>query len=349
MANLTKTAYLTRKIIKYTAFLIVFIFIFKVVWGISTSVFRKINPPEPPPPTVEFGNLPNLSFPRKETPEIEYKLETIEGTLPQLAKIGTVYFLPKKEARLFALENTKALARKIGFTREPQKISPTKLLFTTGKSPNTTLEIDMVTHNFKLDYDFLADQEILAERKLPNETQAVSEAKSFLSQLGLLTSDLAQGEAKVSYLKLQVPNLISAISFSEADFIRVDLFRKKVNGLPVLPPNPKESSVFFIFSGSRSLAKRIIKAEYKHAPVVENLSATYPLKSTNVAWQELISGGGYIANLGDNKEGKVIIRRIYLAYYEANEPQDFLQPIFVFEGDGEFFAYVPAIEQKWVE
>lgn len=350
MANLTQTAYLTRKVVKYGTFFLIFLIIFRIVWGISVSLFRKVKPPSPPPPTVSFSTLPAIKFPEKTgLPELTFNLETIEGTLPKLDSIGKVYFVPQKVATLFSLENTKEIAQRMGFKGEPQKLSPRKFLFQTGGVPNTTLEIDIITNYFKLDYDFVNDQEILAEKKLPSDTQAVSEAKSFLSQAGLLTPDLAEGTGKVSYLKLEVPNLVPAISLSEADFVRVDLFRKEVNNLPVLPLKAKESQVFFLISGSRNKAKRIVKTGYIHSPVDENLSGTYPLKSTNTAWQELLSEQGFIANLGDNQDGKITIRKIYLAYYEQDEPQEFLQPIFVFEGDRDFYAYVPAVDPKWVE
>lgn len=350
MANLTQTAYLTRKAIKYGAFFLVFLLIFRIVWGISVSLFRKVKPPAPPPPTVSFGNLPAIKFPeKKELPELSYALETIEGSLPKLESVSKVYFIPKKSATLFSLEKVKEIAKKMGFKGEPQQLSPRKVLFQTNKTPNTTLEIDIITNNFKLDYDFVSDQQILAEKKLPTDAQAVSEAKNFLTRAELLTSDLAEGTGKVSYWKLVAPNLTAAISLSEADFVRVDLFRKDINGLAVLSPNPKKSQVFFLISGSRDQAKRIVKAEYTHSPVDEGLSGTYPLKSSNTAWQELLSGGAHVANLGDNQGGKITIRKIYLAYFEPGEQQDFFQPIFVFEGDKDFYAYVPAVDPKWVE
>jgi len=44
--------------------------------------------------------------------------------------------------------------------------------------------------------------------------------------------------------------------------------------------------------------------------------------------------------------GQVTIRNIYLAYFEPVTLTNYLQPIFVFEGDNNFVAYVPAISTK---
>jgi len=40
---------------------------------------------------------------------------------------------------------------------------------------------------------------------------------------------------------------------------------------------------------------------------------------------------------------------VYLAYYDSLDPQTYLQPVFVFEGDDDFLAYVPAVEAAWVD
>jgi len=349
MATLTETAYMTRKTIKYGAIFLVVFFILRFIWGITVSIYKKINPPKPAAPTVSFRVLPAIKFPKKDLPKLTYSLETIQGTLPSLPNIATVYFMPKSEAKLFSSEGTKDIARRMGFTGNPRQAAETTLFFETGGVPNTTLGIDIATHNFVLNYDFVNDQTILAERKLPSDEQAVSEAKSFLGKASLLTESLSQGTGKVSYWKLKTPDLIPAISLSEAEFVRVDLFRKNLKDLPILTVHPKESLVYFLLSGSRSATKRIVRAAYNHYPIDEEISGTYPLKTVNNAWQELVSGGGFVANLGNNSEGKITVRKAYLAYFEEGQEQNFLQPIFVFEGDNDFVAYVPAVDPEWVE
>ena len=143
--------------------------------------------------------------------------------------------------------------------------------------------------------------------------------------------------------------MVPAISLSEADFVRVDLFRKNLDDLKVLPPNPNQSSVSWIFSGARETGKRIVEVDYAHQPVSEENYATYPFKSSATAWQELANGQGFVASLGENPQDKVTIRKVYLAYFDSDEIQDFLQPIFVFEGDKGFVGYIQAVDPKWVE
>lgn len=350
MATLTVTAYYTRKGIKYGTIALVVFLILRFIWGVTSAYLKKIHPPPPPPPTVSFGKLPKIDFPeKKDLPKLAFRLETIQGTVPKLETIGKVYFSVKPGATLLSLDRVKETAKKMGFSTNPQALSSRIYRFQTNTVPPTTLDIDIITGNFKLRYDFSSDQTILTEKKLPSDDQVISEAKSFLQTTGLLAEDLSLGKAKVSYLKYQTPDLSPAISLSEADFVKVGFFRQEQDSLPILPENPKEGSIYFIFSGARERTKRIIEINYTYNKVDRENFATYPLKSASAAWQELQGGNGFITNLGENTDGKITIRKIYLAYFDSPQPQNFLQPVFVFEGDKDFFAYVSAVDPKWVE
>ena len=77
--------------------------------------------------------------------------------------------------------------------------------------------------------------------------------------------------------------------------------------------------------------------------------ATYPLRSVEEAWNDLNAGLGYIANPGSTGSNLINVRKIYLAYYYSDNPSNFLQPIYVFEADRGFIAYVSAISKEWLE
>ncbi len=348
MATLTQTAQGTRRALKYGVIVLIVIIVLKIGWDVSRSVWKRLRPPPPPPPTMAFGKLPALKFPEKEAPELSYRLETIQGALPTLDDVGKVYFMPKEPPNLLALDRAKEKVRRMGFVAQPENIGNTHYRWTTTIIPPTTLEMEINSGNFHLRYQFENDQSLLIQKNLPTDEQAAQEAKSFLKTNGLLTDELATGSAEFDYLKLVSPDLTPAVSLSEADFVRVNLFRADLDGLRILPPNPKEALISFLFSGNRERGKRIIEIYYYYFPIDFNSSATYPLKPINNAWQELQEDKGYIANLGQN-EDQVVVRKIYLAYYDSLEPQHFLQPIYVFEGDQGFYGYVPAIDPGWVE
>ncbi len=353
MATLTETAYWTRKFVKYGAIFLVVFFFLRIIFQIGRDLWVEYNPPPPPPPTVSFGKLPQINFPtpsaEQSIPKLSYKLETIQGGLPRLPSIGKVYFTPNRGPNLLGLERATAQAQKMGFKGEPEEMGRALFRWTSQNTPVSTLEIDINSGSFHLLYDYKNDQELLSNKNLPSNQPAASEAKNFLGNNNLLAADLETGTAEFDYLRFSYPDIVQVPSLSEADFIRVNLFRANLDELRILPPNPKRSLISFLFSGSRTLDKRIVEIDYYYIPIEKEIFATYPLKPINQAWTEMQSGSGYIANLGENKDGQITIRKIYHAYFESPEAQHYLQPIYVFEGDRNFFGYVTAIDPKWTE
>jgi len=351
MANLTQTAYWTRRILKYGAISIVAIIILRITFNIIGSIWRTVNPPAPPPPTVLFGKLPKITFPQNDSVNIKptYRLETIQGTLPKITNIAKVFFIPNEGPNLLGLEKATKQALKLGFQLEPQQVNERIYRWDNGLTPSTTLDIDINNNSFHQLYDYANDQEAIASKDLPTNQQGAQEAKTFLSGNGFLAADLATGSADFVYLKYLPPNLLPVTSLSEANFMRVNLFRADLDGLKILPPNPKNSLVSILFSGIKTMGRRIIEVNYNYYPIDRETFSTYPLKSVQTAWEEFQKNQGFIANLGENNKNEIIIRKVSLTYYDADKPQHFLQPIYVFEGDRNFIGFLQAIDSKWTE
>lgn len=349
MGKLTVVAYNTRRIIKYGSIGIVTLLVFLRLFSAFRAYWKKKHPPPPPPPTVQFGKLPKLKF--KETsnlPTLTYKLGNVTGTLPKLDTVGKVFVMPKSYPNLLAWDRTKTWARGLGFLKEPEKISDFELKFETGTFPNTTLTANVLTRNFKLSYDWQNDLSILSIGNPPEENLAISMAKNYLQTINMLNDDLMSGKGKVTYFKYKDGVMVKTPFVSEANFAQVNLFRQDIDNLPLLPPNPLKANVNLTLSGGEEEKRKIIEVEFTYFPVYKENFATYPLLPINKAWEKLNEGKGFVANLGNNS-GAVNIRNIYLAYFEDSEQQDFLQPIYVFEGDNEFFAYVQAVAEEWLQ
>lgn len=350
MATLTQTAYYSRKIIKYGSIGLVALIILRALFVSFRTYWKAHHPKPPPPPTVAFGKLPKLKFPpRQNLPPIGLKLETVSGTLPNLPTQAKVFFMPQAATTLLAWDNTKTWAKTLGFHREPQAPDKYNFVFASESVPQTTLKVNVLTRNFQLNYDWKNDLSILSQGSPPAENQAISIAKSFFQGAESLPEDLSLGKAEVTYLKYANGELEKAIFFQEANFARVNLYRSDIDGLPVLPPNPKNSNVSILIAPAQDRNRGIMEAHYAHFPVSLEKWATYPIIDSQTAWNQLATGKGFIANLGNNPSGKVTVRNAYLAYYDSPEPQNFLQPIIVFEGDNDFFAYVQAVNEQWRE
>lgn len=352
MASLTETAYYSRKIIKYGSVTIVALLIMRSLVITASAYWRKLHPAPAAAPTVSFGKLPKLGFPsRTGLPTITLRAETIDGSFPKLAETAKVYFMPGVSPNLLAIDNAKTFGRKLGFTSEPEIIDQYILKYYSDNSPKTILEVNALTKNFTLVYNWREDVNIINQGNPSAESQAIASAKSILQNYGVFTDDLAQGEQTISYLKYDQGNLTITPFFSEANFAKINFFRNKLDEIALLPPKPKESNVSVVLAASDSNrdTKEVIDIQYTNYPISLNKYATYPLKKVDQAWSQLAAGKGFIADIGSNADGKVVVRKAYLAYFDSNEPQDFLQPVIVFEGDRDFFAYVPAVTDDWIE
>ncbi|KKR39344.1 hypothetical protein A2614_02455 [Candidatus Woesebacteria bacterium RIFOXYD1_FULL_40_21] len=347
MTSLTQTAIVTRKIIRYGVFFLTFLIVGKIVLDASLGIYRKIFPPPPPVPTVKFGKLTKLPFPEQQRPEnLTLSVETPEGGLPKLATQTKVYFMPKLNPNLLSLDVAKDKANSLGFSPNEEQISPTVYKFPHKTSPST-LEINIVTGIFSISFDLKADSSAL-ERRPPAPEIAASTVRAYLSTANLLPEDLS-GQATHEFLKLESSGFVSAPALSEANLIKINLFRKSFDNFPSLTTDPNKANVWFMVSGAREREKQVIAAEFHYFPVDESQFSTYPTKTSEEAWDELTTkGGGFIANPGQAKSGETIkVRRIYLAYYDAGIPMEFFQPIIVFEGDNGFVAYVPAVTNDY--
>lgn len=347
MTNLTRVAITARRAIRYTIFAIIFLIIGKFILDAGIAIYKKVFPAPPPPPTVKFGKLTTIPFPSgNQQPKLTYVLETPEGGLPtNIPTQAKVYFMPKANPSLLALDAAKQTALTLGFSGNPEAESESIYKFKNLNYPSM-LEINIVTGTFSISYDLSSDRTPIENRPPAGEV-AASEFRSNLSEAGILPDDLT-GHTSYDFYKLKSGTLASALSLSEADVIKVNLFRKDYDNLPSMTANPNEANVWAIVSGSTVREQQVIAAEYHYYPVDETQYATYPIITSAQAFSALQSNQAYIANAGLNKDGDTLkIRRIYLAYYDPDVESDFYQPIYVFEGDNGFVAYYPAVTSDY--
>ncbi|OGM28574.1 hypothetical protein A2962_03095 [Candidatus Woesebacteria bacterium RIFCSPLOWO2_01_FULL_39_61] len=344
MASLTQIAIVSRKGIRYGIYAIVLIIIARFVFNIGVSLYKKIFPPPPPEPTVAFGKLPKLPFPEKERPEnLNYVLETPDGKLPTLPAQETLYFMPPISSSIDDVESAKTKAQALGFNPDGKPIAEALknvYIFDKTNIPST-LTMNIITGIFSISYNLNADPSVISGVP-PASDLATDQAKSYFVSVGI-SSDFQQGRSTTEFLKLEGGNLVKVDSQSDSELIKVNLFRENLGlnkDISSVTPDMPEANIWVIITGNRT----IISAEYHYFQVDQQKSGTYPLKTADEAWEELKKGDTFIANLGTDTDGQITIRRVYLAYYDPGQYAEFYQPVVVFEGDGGFYAYVPAVK-----
>lgn len=349
MANLGETAIIARKAIKYGGIGLVVLIIGRVILTGAYAYYRKLNPLPPPPPDVKFGRLPKLIFPQKDQPELTYKLETRTGGLP--AKMNTqfkVYFMPIKKPNLLAYDAAKAVATRLEFVQEPTKLSATDYRWDTSTPIDSSLTINTITGAVILDRKWQNDPSYLIPTLVYTDEQSVERTLNLLGRVDLLPQDVKEGEGGVKYFKADNGQLVRAPSLSQAQFVQVDLYRTPIDDVKVINPDTEQGLISAILALQREDEKQFIKLTYNYFPIEKEKFSVYPLISVAQAWERMQSGGGFISSVTDGVTATTV-RDVYLAYYDSDIPQQYMQPVYVFEGDDNFVGYVPAIADAWVE
>lgn len=343
MATLTNISIVARKTIRYGIFVILFLIVGRIFLDAGIKIYKKVFPPPTPAPTVKYGKLSSIPFPKNNiTAKLTYTLETPNGSLPtDIPTQAKVYFMPKTSANLLSLDAAKSKASALGYSPEAQQISDTLYKFTNQNYPSY-LQMNIVANTFSISYDLVADN-IPTQFKPPVAEVAASQYKSFLSGANMLPDDLT-GTITHDFLKISSGELVSALSLSEANFVKINLFRKDFDGHPSVTGNPNQANVWAIISGASNNGQKIIASEYHYHKVDESQFSTYPIKTPAEAFTELQNGQAFIASLGLNEDGGTLkIRRVYLAYFDPNVYAEYFEPVYVFEGDNGFTAYLPAV------
>lgn len=352
MGSLTETAFQTRRTINWIIMGVIGYVVLRMFWNLGVAAYVTIFPPKAAPPNHAFGKLPRLLFPATQaSPSAQpiYQLQTIEGTVPQASVSANVYFMPKKGSNLLALSTAQGFVKRLGFATTPIPDPANKNVYRFD-DPAVQLRhlwYDVVTSNFIIQYDFQRDTGLFLNSKVPSVAEARSETRNLLQTYNLSPDDLKGGEIRVTYYRVVDNTLTPVSSQSQADAVRTDFFRPHIAATPVVTDTRVEGPISIVLSGSSNAKKRILLFRYTYWPIDYQTTATYSLKTSSQAWQELQAGAAYV--LSYPKTPVITVRNVYLAYYDSTNPQTYLQPVFVFEGDGGFIAYVPAINPEWTE
>lgn len=350
MSNLTEVSYYARKAVNYSILGLVLLIFLKISLSFLISYWRRIHPPPPPPPNVLFGKLPPLEFPKRESTgsAFIYKLETVTGDFPKMPNQAKVFFIPKPAASLLSYDLSDEKAKRMGFDGEVKRIDERNFEWQDAKYPERRLTMDIVSGKFKIEYDYIKDSSVLTGKNLPSKENAIIEAKNFLTNFDLLKDDIANGEVKTLYLKVEENNLKEVQSLLEANFIKVYFLRKKIEDFPVYYSEFNDGPISLILAGVEEERKRLIRLNYNYQLIDYENYGTYPIISPKEAFDILKSGRGDIINYQGVKN-EIIIREIVLGYYDSSGFQVYLQPIYVFKGDDNFIGYVAAVKEEWIK
>ncbi len=349
--SLTNVTYMGRQTVKFGLIFLVVLMVGRITVNALVAYWKATHPEPPPPPTVGFGTLPGIEFPNQteEDKPVSYKLETATGTTPDFGDRAKVFFMPKATASLLADQSAKATAAKLDYVFEPEAITTELYRWSKSKPLLSTLEMDIRTNSFSISSNYLSLPELLVNKKIPSGFDAIERVKGALKRADLLADDVATASGEIVYLKSLGGELAPAVSQSDADFIQVDLNRNPIDGFyRMFSPEGYRGAISAIVTGAYEGRDSIVELNYNYHDIDYDQVHTYPLRTSQSAWQLMQAGEGYVAEKGS--EDSAVIRTISLGYFDSYEEQSYLQPIYVFENDETgFLGFVPALDPKYIQ
>lgn len=336
---------MTKNVLKWGGIGLGVIMLLVLLFRGGKIVANSLFPKKPPPPEAAYGKLPKLIFPESATGKtFSYSLDTLTGDLGAFPDRSNVYKIIHQEPTLLDLETTRSKAYSVGFKNSETLITDTRYSFRDPSLIDRLLTINTVSKDFTISSNYLNYPDLLTTGEI-TEANAIQVVADFLDKLGLYPSDFDLSKTSSQLLSLQGGSLFASSSLSTAQLVRVDLFQKDINKLPIIYAHPPYSSMHFLVGGDNS--GEILDASFSHQ-IVDKDNTAYPIISVTDAYNKLKNDQAYIASyFGDSNE--VTIKDVSLAYYMDSSKQDYLMPIFVFEGKDGFFAYVLAVSPSYID
>lgn len=340
--TLTDAAALTKKGLIVSA---ITLFIVFATWGIWHYYYNYIYLPGLPPvieePTLAFGPLPKIEFPKSEisSSNFSYSLDTATGALPEeTPRLFKVYSVAQLATDLLALDRAKNLAGALEFNKNPEAISATQYKFLDDKNGGELI-VDLDTGNFKFRRNPASESGQSLERVdefIDDDLQGVN-FKNFLSSRNLLKDQLKAGRTTVGY-----NNPVR----KDSNLVTINLWQESIEDIPIVTPKFNEGLIKAVGTNNGDADKKYILLDYIFWPVDLQNFGTYPIKTFGEAFEELRNGEGFVAV--EPKTSNASITKAYLAYYLSEEYSNYLLPVFVFEGP-QFTGFIPAIKSEFVE
>lgn len=338
MLTLSQATNETKSLFKWGGIIVGTILVLVFGYKITNSIIQGSKPP--PPPTVRFGDLPQIPFPQNGTSQqISYTLDTVTGKLPDFPDRLNVYKILEVKPDLLALQRTEQKVTGLGFTTQPHAVNETDYQWLEQTSPFRKLVVNTLTNNFTLTSTYLTDQTILNPKNPLDGNTAIETAQSFITGLQTFPTDIDTAKTKTNLFAIQNAALIPATSLAASNVIQVNFYQVDVDHLPIFYPETNFSTMQFIIAPGDYQGK-VVDASFMHQ-MKQGDPSTYPIKKSSDAYSDLQNGRAYIAQ-NDTKSSHVTVKEVNLGYYIGNKEQLFLMPIVVFQGDG-FMAYVSAI------
>lgn len=345
--SLTELSYYLRK---FLPLLIIFVLFFLIIYYSAKLYFIYLEANRPKKiitPTV-FGRIEAPIIKNStSSANFSFVLDNIEGRPVTTTDSAKVYFIPKPATRFGYREKVYLMAKTLGFDVNSVNYN-LQDNFVYFQEEGKNLKIDITNYNFT--FDSLPNPENLAnsQANIPDEKNIIEKATDFLRKINRYPDELIKGTTNIIYVKYNsvFETYTNVNSPKEANLVEVDFFRQYPDEVPVVSPKFFNSQNYVVLMFDQNDYK-VVKAQIAHFEKSDSQYDIYPVKSADLAWEEFLQGKGKVVAATIGKKN-ITIKDMYIAYYDSDEYQSFLQPVYVFLGEDNFVAYLPAITSSWL-
>ena len=345
--SLTELSFYFRKFLPYfiLACLVFLIFFYSIK---LTLIYLESNRTVTIYTNPIFGPVSLPEIPKSSSSAgLKFILDTIEGTPVTATDTAKVFFLPQFNPRFGYSEKIYLMAKSFGFDTEMVKHQLVDKI-ATFSDETKTLTIDISNFNFKFDREI--DDSLFASSSpqltIPTKTIIENKAVDFLKKIGRYPDELGKGTTNIIYLKYNPinQNFINVEKSSQAQLVEVDFYRPNIDDFGIVTPKffNSQNYVVMLFQGADY---QIIKSQIAFYEKSEEQVGTYRVKTGEEAWSQLNSGTGFVV-AGTQGQENVVIKSMKLGYFDPDVYQNYLQPVYVFLGEGDFVGYVPAVKNQ---
>ncbi len=369
--NLTKVSKYTKIGVIAFAGIVAFYYVSVfVIIPIGSAVYKNIFPPKNQP-TLAFGKLEPLKLESKQiTNEApKFTLNTKNGALPVFPDRMIVYKFNPVEYTYNAGRTASEHATRL-FMTDANLSSDISGDTYRWLDPATGTSLSININKKDLVSKTPLNNAEISAIKLPinsiDQSRALGKFNTLLFNIERYNDDLyPQGTQYIAMGRYKNDQLVETTSTAEAQIVRVDLFRS-INKYPIFGPTYRKGLLHGWIAnplpGEDNQAYNYPLLELYYHTINQDPSATYPVIPIATVWQEVIKNKGIISEVVPKGSSpfqsytpvaidRIFVNNIRLAYVESEEIQEYLQPIYVFEGNytnvngegGNIYIYYPAI------
>jgi len=346
--SLTDLSYYVRKFAPFAmfAFVVVLIFFYSLkllflLFSLNQPKISSINP--------IFKKIKPLYLKKDATTSagFSFTLDTIAGQPVTATEEAQVFLFPSSKFQFDYLPKVYLMAKMLGFDTEivKHKLINNEAVFQDEKQ---RLAIDINTYNFRYDYDFRKDPELIETASTPDSESSKNTAINFLKSIDRYPKDLALGDITFIHMFYDKTSSSAGVVANpqESNMIEVDFYRQKVDQYLPMSPTYFNSQNYVMLMPNKYGAK-VVSAQVKFFETSSTQIGIYPLISGQKAYEMLLAGKGILVS-GSLEKKNISIKSMTLGYFDPDVYQDYYQPIYVFSGDNDFVSYVPAISEQWL-